>query len=47
MDLGHDLAKNVEKRKNDDSTTLLKVFWGAGGPLGSYVGLSWRYVGSS
>ena len=26
LDLGRDLAKNGENRKNDDSTTLLKVF---------------------
>ena len=33
LDLGRDLAKNCENHKNDDSRALLKVFWGAGGPL--------------
>ena len=28
LDLGRDLAKNCEIQKNDDSTTLLKVFEG-------------------
>ena len=41
LDLGRDLAKNGENQKNDESTALLKVFWGPGAPLGGYVGLSW------
>ena len=45
LDLGRDLAKNCETHKNDDSTALLKVFWGPGAALGGYVGSSWRYVG--
>ena len=45
LDLGRDLAKNCENHKNDDSTALLKVFWGPGAALGGYVGSSWRYVG--
>ena len=45
LDLGRDLAKNGENQKNDDSRTLLKVFWGLGAALGGYVGSSWRYVG--
>ena len=40
LDLGRDLAKNGENQKNDDSTALLKVFWGPWAPLGGYVGLS-------
>ena len=40
LDLGRDLAKNGENRKNDESTALLKVFWGPGAPPGGYVGLS-------
>ena len=47
LDLGRDLAKNCENHKNDDSTALLKVFWGPGAALGGYVGSSWRYVGPS
>ena len=46
LDLGRDLAKNCENQKNDDSTALLKVFWGPGAALGGYVGSSWRYVGA-
>ena len=45
LDLGRDLAKNSENQKNDDSLSLLKVFWGPGAALGGYVGSSWRYVG--
>ena len=45
LDLGRDPAKNCENQKNDDSTSLLKVFGGPGAALGGYVGLSWRYVG--
>ena len=45
LDLGRDLAKNGENQKNDESTALLKVFWGPGAALGGYVGSSWRYVG--
>ena len=40
LDLGRDLAKNGENQKSDDSTALLKVFWGPWAPLGGYVGLS-------
>ncbi len=47
LDLGRDLAKNGENQKNDDSRTLLKVFWDPGAALGGYVGSSWRYVGPS
>ena len=47
LDLRGDLVKNDEKQKNDDSTSLLKVFWGPGAALGGYVGLSWRHVGPS
>ena len=45
LDLGRVLAKNCENQKNDDTTSLLKVFWGPGAALGGYVGSSWRYVG--
>ena len=45
LDLGRDLAKNGENQKNDDSSSLLKVFWGPGAAPGGYVGSSWRYVG--
>ena len=45
LDLGRDLTKNGENQKNDDSSSLLKVFWGPGAALGGYVGSSWRYVG--
>ena len=38
LDLGRDLAKNGENQKNDESTALLKVFWGPGAALGGYVG---------
>ena len=44
LDLGRDLAKNGENQKNDESTALLKVFWGPGAPLGGYVGLSWAIL---
>ena len=44
LDLGRDLTKNAENQKNDDSTTLLKVFGDPGAALGGYVGLSWRCV---
>ena len=47
LDLGRDLAKNLRKPKNDESTSLLKVFWGPGAALGGYVGSLWRYVGPS
>ena len=40
LDLGRDLAKNDENQKNDDSRAFLKVFWGLGAALGSYVGSS-------
>ena len=46
FDLGRDLGKNGEIPKNDDSSSLLKVFWGPGAALGGYVGSSWRYVGA-
>ena len=45
LDLGGDLVKNCENQKNDDSTSLLEVFWGPGAALGGYLGSSWRYVG--
>ena len=45
LDLGRDLVKNCENQKNDDSTSLLKVFCGSGDALGGYVGSSWRHVG--
>ena len=44
LDLGGDLVKNCENQKNDDSTSLWKVFWGPGAALGGYLGSSWRYV---
>ena len=47
LDLGRDLAKNGENQKNDDSSSLSKVFCGSGRPLGGDVGLSWRYDGPS
>ena len=47
LDLGGDLVKNCEHQKNDDSTSLLKVFRGPGAALGGYLGSSWRYVESS
>ena len=39
--LGRDLSKMGENLKNDESLSLLKVFFGSGGPLGSDVGSSW------
>ena len=47
LDLGRDLAKNGENQKNDDCTTLLKVFWGPGAALGGYVWLSWAILALS
>ena len=41
LDLGRDLAKNGENQKNNESTALLKVFWGPGAAPGGYVGSSW------
>ena len=38
--LGAILPKMAKTKKNDDSTALLKVFWGPWAPLGGYVGLS-------
>ena len=42
LDLGRDLAKNGENKKNDDSSSLWKVFGDLGGALGGHVGPSWR-----
>ena len=42
--LGRGLAQMGENQKNDDSSSLLKVFLDLGGALGGYVGSSWRYV---
>ena len=57
LDLGRDLTKNGENQINDDSTSLLKVFWGPGAALGGYVGslggmlgyvgLSGRHLGAT
>ena len=38
--LGAILPKMAKTEKKDDSTALLKVFWGPWAPLGGYVGLS-------
>ena len=40
LDDGGDLARTGENQKNDDSTALLKVFWGLGGALGGHVSSS-------
>ena len=40
LNLGGDLAKNGEIQKNDDSTSLLDVFWGPRAALGGYLGSS-------
>ena len=40
LNLGRDLARNGENQKNDDSTSLLDVFWGPGAALGGYLGSS-------
>ena len=45
LDLRGDLAKTSENQKNDDSSSLFKVFGDLGEALGGYVGSSWRYVG--
>ena len=42
---GRSCHKNCENQKNDDSASLLKVFWCPGAALGGYLGSSWRYVG--
>ena len=57
LDLGRDLAKNCQNQKNDDSTALLKVFWGPGlvleamlahlGAMLGYVGPSRRHLGAT
>ena len=38
LDLGRDLTKNGENQTNDDSSSLLKVFWGPRAAPGGYVG---------
>ena len=40
LDDGGDLARTGENQKTDDSTALLKVFWGLGGALGGHVSSS-------
>ena len=49
LDLGRDLAKNGENQKNDDSSSLLKVFEVLGAAPGGYVGLAlcWAIWASS
>ena len=37
--------ESSKNKKNDASSSLLKVFWGPGAAPGGYVGSSWRYVG--
>ena len=40
LNFGGDLAKTGENQKNDDSTSLLEVFWDPGAALGGYLGSS-------
>ena len=47
LDLGRDLAKNGENQKNDDSSSLLNVFWGLLEAMLVHLGAMLAYVGPS